>query len=62
MMLDPSQVLENIGNAMERVDTDINMPISIEEDVAALGELMAMIQDLLMGPSLMVHVVNTAMR
>ncbi len=62
LMIDPSQVLENIANAMERLDIDINTPISIEEDVASLTELHVMVAQLMMGPSLAVHVVNTAMR
>lgn len=62
IMLDPAQVLENIAHAMQRVDLDINTPISIEEDVATLTELQAMVESLMMGPTLAVHVVNTAMR
>jgi hypothetical protein len=62
LMLDPSQVLENIALAMERVDNDINTPISIEEDVASLSELAGLIQGMMMGPLLAVHVVNTALK
>lgn len=62
MVLEPSQVLENIALAMERVDTDINTPISIEEDVASFDELGGMTQQLAMGPALAVHVCNTALR
>jgi hypothetical protein len=62
MILAPGKVLENIAFAMERVDADINTPISIEEDVAPLDELVSLIQSLRMGPALSVHVVNTAMR
>lgn len=62
IMLDPGQLLENIANAMARLDLDINTPISIEEDVASLNELMVMVQNLQMGPTLAIHVLNTAMR
>lgn len=61
VMLDASQVLENIAQAMERIDNDINTPVSIEEDVASLEELGSMTQ-LHMGSLLMSQVVNTAMR
>ena len=47
---------------MERVDLDINTPISIEEDVVSVEELMGLIESMLMGPTLMVHIVNTGMR
>jgi hypothetical protein len=62
MVMVPGKVLENIAFAMERVDTDITTPVSIEADVISLDELMSLIQNLGMGPSLAVHVVNTAMR
>lgn len=62
MLIEPGTVLENITLAMERVDNDINTSVSIEEDVVSLNELASMIQSLWMGPSLAVHVVNTAMR
>lgn len=62
MVIEPSKVLENIAFAMERVDTDINTPVSIEEDVVSVDELMSLIQNLRMGPTLAIHVVNTAMR
>jgi len=44
------------------VDTDIHTPISIEEDVAPFDELVTMVQTLRLGPTLAVHVANTAMR
>jgi hypothetical protein len=62
MVMVPGKALENIAFAMERVDTDITTPVSIEADVISLDELMNLIQNLRMGPSLAVHVVNTAMR
>ncbi|RBM17944.1 hypothetical protein DI005_20665 [Prauserella sp. PE36] len=62
ILLNPAQVLDNISHAMERLDLDINTPISIEEDVAALTELHTMVLNLMMGPTLAVHVVNTALR
>jgi hypothetical protein len=43
-------VLENIREAMERLDLDINTAISIEEDVVTLDELLAMIEHMRMGP------------
>lgn len=62
LMLQPGQVLENIALAMERLDNDIDTPISIEEDVVPLDELLAMVRSLRLGPLIAVHVVNTAMR
>jgi len=62
MVMVPGKVLENIALAMERVDTDINTPVSIDADVVSIDELMSLIQNLRMGPALAVHVVNTAMR
>ena len=62
MVVEPLKVLENIAFAMERVDTDIDTPISVEEDVVPFHELASLIQDLRMGPTLAIHVVNTAMR
>lgn len=61
-VIEPSKVLDNITMAMQRLDIDINTPISIEEDVASTDEIMSMIQTLRLGPTLAVHVVNTAMR
>ncbi|ASR39904.1 hypothetical protein BAY61_31980 (plasmid) [Prauserella marina] len=62
MLLNPGQVLDNIATAMERVDLDISVEVSIDDDVAPLTELHAMVGNLMMGPTLAVHVVNTAMR
>lgn len=62
ILIEPGKVLANIAFAMERVDTDINTPISIEEDVAPFDELVTMVQTLRLGPTLAVHVANTAMR
>ena len=61
LLVAPAKVLENVTLAMERVDLDINTPISIEEDVASVPELLTMIDTLRMGPTLAVHVVNTSM-
>lgn len=61
MLIEPGKVMANIAFAMERVDTDIDTPISIEQDVAPAAELMSLIQDLRLGPVLALHVVNTAM-
>ncbi|PZS37579.1 MAG: hypothetical protein DLM62_18435 [Pseudonocardiales bacterium] len=61
MLIEPGKVLANIAFAMERVDTDIDTPVSIEEDVAPVDELASLIQDLRLGPVLAIHVVNTAM-
>jgi len=44
MLIEPGKVLANIALAMERVDTDINTPISIEDDVAPVDELMSLAQ------------------
>lgn len=62
LVIEPSKVLDNIAMAMERVDTDINTEVSIEDDVASTDEIMSMIQTLRLGPTLAVYVVNTAMR
>jgi hypothetical protein len=62
MIIQPGKVLDNITEAMERVDLDINTEVSIEDDVVTADELMSLIQDLRLGPTLAVHVVNTAMR
>ena len=62
MIIQPGKVLDNITEAMERVDLDINTAVSIEDDVVTADELMSLIQDLRLGPTLAVHVVNTAMR
>lgn len=62
IVIDPGKVLENIAFAMERVDNDIDTPVSIEEDVAPVAELISMIQNLRMGPALVAHLVNTAMK
>src|ERR1051326_3614944 len=62
MLIQSGKVLSNIAFAMERVDTDINTPVSIEEDVAPVDELVTMVQSLRLGPALAVHVANTAMR
>jgi hypothetical protein len=61
VMFDGGQILENITQAMERIDLDINTEISIEEDVASVTELSSMTK-LGMGSLLMCHVVNTAMQ
>jgi hypothetical protein len=62
MLIAPGKVLASIAFAMERVDTDIATPVSIEEDVAPFDELVSLVQDLRMGPALALHVANTAMR
>lgn len=62
VIIQPGKVLNNITEAIERVDLDINTEVSIEDDVVTVDELMSLIQNLLLGPTLAVHVVNTAMR
>jgi hypothetical protein len=62
MVIVPSKVLENIALAMERVDLDINTEICIEEDVVSTDELMNMVDELAMGPTVAAHVVNNALR
>jgi len=62
IIVQAGKVLDNITEAMERVDLDINTEISIEDDVVAVDELMSLIQNLRLGPTLAVHVVNTAMQ
>jgi len=62
LLIGPGKVLDNIAFAMERIDTDISTPVSIDEDVAPRAEVVGMIQELRMGAVLAVHVVNNAMR
>lgn len=62
MLIEPGRVLHNIVQAMEQVNRDIDTPISIEEDVASLKELVSMIEHMMMGPSLAIHVVNNALQ
>lgn len=62
LLISPGKVLANIAFVMEGVDTDINTAVSIEEDVTAVDELVSMAQNLQLGPTLAVHVANTAMR
>lgn len=62
ILIAPRKVLDNIANAMERVDLDITTEISIEDDVVPTDELMNLVDNLAMGPTLAVHVVNNAMR
>jgi hypothetical protein len=50
LLIVPGKVLENIAFAMERVDTDIETAVSIEEDVAPVDELVSMVQNLHLGP------------
>src|SRR5690606_24533691 len=61
MMIDPGKVLDNITEAMRRLDLDIATPISIENDVVPLAELQTLIQQLHMAPTLISHVLNTGM-
>jgi hypothetical protein len=61
IIVQPGKALENIEFAMERVDTDIDTTVSIE-DFLSPEEAWALVQDFRMGPTLAVHVVNTAMR
>jgi hypothetical protein len=62
LLIVPGKVLENIAFAMERVDIDIDTAVSIEGDVAPVDELVSMVENLRLGPTLAVHVANTAMR
>lgn len=62
MVIAPGKVLENIAVAMERVDLDINTEISIEDDVVSTDELMNLVDNLAMGPTVAVQVVNHAFR
>lgn len=62
IVVEPGQVLRNITEAMERVDLDINTEISIEDDVASFNEIHAMIESMALGPTLAVHVANTALQ
>jgi len=62
LVVDPDQVLENVAMAMERLDLDISTPVSIEEDVVSLEEMVAMVDHFDKGPALVAHTLNTAAR
>ncbi|MGI5506285.1 hypothetical protein [Lentzea sp. CA-135723] len=62
LIVDPDQVLANVAMAMERLDLDTSTPVSIEEDVASLEELVALVDHFAQGPSLVAHTLNTAAR
>ncbi|MHA6629157.1 hypothetical protein ACU61A_27295 [Pseudonocardia sichuanensis] len=62
MLVAPGKVLENIALSMERVDADINTPISIEEDVVSVDVLHNLVENLRMGPTLAINVVNNALK
>ena len=62
IVIAPGKVLDNIELAMERVDNDIDTPVSIEDDVVPLDELATLIEKFMMGPTLAVTVVNTALK
>ncbi|WP_439659597.1 hypothetical protein ACSHWB_45740 [Lentzea sp. HUAS TT2] len=62
LVVDPDQVLANVAMAMERLDLDINTPVSIEDDVATLDELVALVGHFDQGPALIAHTLNTAAR
>ena len=61
IIVDPGQVLEKIAMTMERVDVDIDTPVSID-DMVSTDELMVLIGTLHLGPVLVVHVANTAIK
>ncbi|MEV6527783.1 hypothetical protein AB0M43_38265 [Longispora sp. NPDC051575] len=62
VVVNASQVMENIALAMERLDLDINTPVSIAEDVVPVDVLASMVQQMQMGPAIALHVVNTSAR
>ncbi len=62
LVVDPGQVLANVAMAMERLDLDISTPVTIEDDVATLDELVAMVDHFGKGPALIAHTLNTAAR
>jgi hypothetical protein len=62
LLVDPGQVLANVAMAMERLDLDIDTPVSIEDDVVTLEELVAMVDHFDKGPALIAHTLNTAAR
>ena len=61
IIVNAGQVLENITMTMERIDMDIDTPVSID-DMVSTDELMVLVGTLHLGPALAVHVVNTAMK
>lgn len=62
IMMDPGQVLTNIENTMQRIHDDINIHVSISDDIASEKELMAMMGDLMMDSFLILFLVNTGMK
>ena len=62
MMIDPGKVLTNLETTMRRVDADINIHVSIAEDIATEAELMVLMGDLMMASPLIVFLVNTGMQ
>ena len=62
IMMDPGQVLTNIENTMRRVHEDINVHVSIADDIATEKELMAMMGELMMDKFLILFLVNTGMK
>ena len=61
IIVNAGQVLENIAVTMERIDVDIDTPVSID-DMVSTDELMVLVGTLHLGPTLAVHVANTAMK
>jgi hypothetical protein len=59
--MDPGQVLTNIENTMQRVHDNINVHVSIADDIATETELMAM-GNLAMDSFLILFLVNTGMK
>ncbi|GLY54468.1 hypothetical protein [Lentzea sp. NBRC 102530] len=62
LIVDPDQVLANVALAMERLDLDTSTPVSIDEDVASIEELVALVDHFEQGPALIAHTLNTAAR
>ncbi|MFE5565954.1 hypothetical protein ACFQ68_13290 [Amycolatopsis japonica] len=62
MMTDPGQVLNNIENTMRRMHADINIEVSVDEDLANEKELMVIMGELMMASPLITFVVNTGMQ
>ncbi|MFI6522601.1 hypothetical protein ACIBF1_44110 [Spirillospora sp. NPDC050679] len=60
IVVDVTQVFHSVEKAVDRQDRNLDAGISLEEDVASYDEVVAIVQNMMMGPSLAVHVVNSA--
>jgi hypothetical protein len=62
LVINASQVLDNIELALERLDLDINAAFSISEDVVDVDVLTAMVGSMAQGPTVALTVLNAGTR